>query len=280
MASDGDQILHCVKSGNIKKSTKLCVGDFVELKQNDFSTGEYVIDKILPRKNWLIRPHVSNIDKLIIVVSSVPAPDFFLIDNLLLYCTLNSISPMLVINKCDLMTETEISGILLQYKNVLSDIVVLSAKINIGLDILRKKISGKFCALAGQSAVGKSTIINALCPSLNLQSGSLSQKISRGKHTTRHHEVFVFDDIMIADTPGFSMLDTLDIKYSDLHEYYPDFAKYEPDCKFGGCTHINCTPHNCGVVKAVESGKICLERYQRYCKIYSDLKNTWREKYD
>lgn len=280
LVTDGDQILHCVKSGNIKKGDKLCVGDFVSIKANENSIDEYVVCKILPRKNMLLRPHVSNIDNLIIVVSPSPQPDFYLVDNLILYSIHNDINPVLVFNKCDLISSDQMLKLSRQYNNVVDDIIFVSAKEGTRLDRLRCVLSGKFSALAGQSAVGKSSIINSLCPDLKLKLGELSEKISRGKHTTRHHEIFKFDDIMIADTPGFSMFDVIDIKFDDLHSYYADFAPFEDDCKFGGCTHINCSSHNCGVVKAVENGQICLERYQRYCKIYSDLKNLWRQKYD
>ena len=113
-----------------------------------------------------------------------------------------------------------------------------------------------------------------------MNTNSLSEKIERGRHTTRHSEIYKIDNILIADTPGFSMLEVDKIKYDDLHYYYKDFAPYFADCKFSGCTHINCTSQNCEVVKAVQNGKIHLERYQRYCKMYSDMKEKWREKYD
>lgn len=280
LVSDGYKILHCIKSGNIKKGTKLCVGDFVELRENDNVKDEYVVCKILPRKNALIRPSVVNIDNLVVVVSPTPEPDFVLVDNLILYSMFNDINPVLVVNKCDLISDEQKQSILRQYNGVIKDIVFVSAIDGVGINSLRNILSGNFSALAGQSAVGKSTLVNCLCPNLNLKSGELSEKISRGKHTTRHHEIFTFDDIMIADTPGFSMFDVTDIKCDDLHLYYPDFVDFENDCKYKGCTHVNCNSSNCGVVKAVENGQICLERYKRYCKIYSDLKNLWREKYD
>lgn len=280
LASDGDKILHCIKSGNIKKSDKLCVGDFVELRQNESVNDQYVVCKILPRKNTLIRPHISNVDNLVIVASVEPEPDFYLIDNLILYALIHDIRPVLVFNKVDIMSDLQIQKLFSQYKNVVEDLVLVSAKDGTGLNKLRDILTGKFSALAGQSAVGKSSLINSLCPTLNLQAGDLSDKISRGKHTTRHHEVFTFDNIMVADTPGFSMFDMLEVDFDKLHLYYPDFALFEDDCRYNGCTHSNCTAQNCGVVKAVENGQICLERYQRYCKIYTDLKNLWRQKYD
>lgn len=280
LVSDGDQILQCIKSGNIKKYDDLCVGDIVEIKANSSTKDEYIICKILPRKNTLLRPHVSNVDNLVIVASVSPVPDFYLIDNLILCAKLHDIHPVLVFNKFDMMSDFQIEVLLSQYLDAVYDIIFVSANTGMGIDKLCKILSGKFSALAGQSAVGKSSIINSLCPSLNLQSGELSDKISRGKHTTRHYEVFTFDDIMIADTPGFSMFDVRDIHYDDLHQYYDDFAPFESECKYKGCTHINCTDENCGVVKAVKSGQIRLERYQRYCKIYSDLKTLWRQKYD
>lgn len=280
VVSDGDNFLRCVKSGNIKKYEKLRVGDFVEVVENGFVKDEYIIDNILPRKNALVRPNVANVDCLIIVLSILPPPDFFLVDNLILYCLSHDIIPVIVVNKCDIISSDQLSKLLSQYENVVDDIFVVSAKDNVGLDVFKNFLKGKFSALAGQSAVGKSSLINAIFPDINIESNDLSLKISRGKHTTRHNEVYITDDIMLVDTPGFSMFDASDIKPDELHNFYPDFADFEENCKFGGCTHINSTSLNCGVVQACESGQICLERYERYCKIYNDLKNVWRDKYD
>ena len=278
--TDGEKSYDCISKGNLKKSSKVCVGDYVKISENNYSKGTYVIDKVLPRKNQLIRPNVTNIDQLVIVLAITPQPDLSLIDKLIIFAELNDISPILVINKVDISNETEIQNLVLQYKDVVKEIIVISAKNNIGIENLKLVLKGKFSALAGQSAVGKSTLINALDSKLNLDTNGLSEKISRGKHTTRHSEIYKIDDILIADTPGFSMLEIDKISYDDLHYYYKDFAPYFAECKFSGCTHINCTADNCEVVKNVKNGKIHLERYQRYCKMYNDMKEKWREKYD
>ena len=277
---DGEKSYDCISKGNLKKNSKVCVGDYVEISENEYSRGTYVVEKVLPRKNQLLRPNVTNVDQLVIVFAVEPTPDFYLIDKLIIFAEQNNISPILVINKADISKEGDIADLVLQYKDVVKDIVVISAKNNYGIDNLKKILKNKFSALAGQSAVGKSTLINALDPTLCLDTNGLSDKISRGKHTTRHSQIYAIDNMLIADTPGFSMLELDKIKYDDLHYYYKDFASYFPKCKFSGCTHINCTADNCEVVKSVVNGKIHLQRYERYCKMYKEMKEKWRDKYD
>lgn len=268
---------NCILSGLIKKNNKPLVGDIVEFSVNDYDKDKNVITKILPRKNQLVRPYISNLDQLFIVLSKSPKPDYLLIEKLIIYAKINNITPIIVINKSDILSEQEITEIKGQFPTY--KIIVVSA-INNDVTELKQLLVNKISAFAGQSAVGKSSLINAISPNLNLQTNGLSSKIERGQHTTRHNEIYIMDNnIYIADTPGFSML-SLDLKPSELKDYYDDFKVFEDDCRYVGCDHINSKAKDCGVVKAVEEGKICLSRFDRYCKIYSELKEKWERKYD
>lgn len=268
---------NCILSGIIKKNEKPLVGDIVEFSVNNYDTDKNVITKILPRKNQLVRPAISNIDQLFIVLSKSPKPDYLLIDKLIIYAKLNNILPIIVVNKSDILSEQDLQEIKAQFPTY--KVIVVSAIKN-KVSELKQLLANKISAFAGQSAVGKSSLINAISPVLNVQTNVLSSKIERGQHTTRHNEIYIIDNnIFIADTPGFSML-SLDIKPSELKRYYDDFCEFEDECRYIGCDHINSKAKDCGVVKAVEEGKICLSRFNRYCKIYSELKEKWERKYD
>ena len=273
------QVLQCEPTGNVKK-TKVMVGDFVELQENLYGK-KYIVSKILDRKNSLIRPPIANLDQLFIIVSKEPKTDFLLVDKLIIYCVMNDIVPYIVINKKDLYSEKEINDIINQYCNVVEDVFVVSAREKEGIDIIRKTLIDKVSAFTGQSAVGKSTLINAICPDLKLSTNELSRKISRGKHTTRHSEIFVLaDNIRIADTPGFSMLDLqIEIEYYELSRYYADFANYI-NCRYSNCDHTNLNDNDCMLANAVKNKQVNIDRYERYVQLYKILKEKWRKKYD
>lgn len=271
-----DKTYNCILSGTIKKNMKPVVGDLVEFKTNPYDEEKSVITKILPRKNCLVRPSISNIDQLFIVLSKTPKPDYMLIEKLIIYAKINKIDPIIVVNKSDLLNNDELTEIKKQFP--LLKVLVVSAKLK-QVEEIKAMLKGKISAFAGQSAVGKSSLINAIFPNFNLETNVLSQKIERGQHTTRHNEIYVFDDMFLADTPGFSML-SLQLEPNELKDYFDDFSEFEDDCRYIGCDHINSLAKDCGVVKAVEEGKIYLPRYERYCKIYSELKERWERKYD
>ncbi len=271
-----DAEYECILSGVVKKNNKPLVGDIVEFNLNDYDSNKNVITKIMPRVSELVRPSIANIDQLFIVMAKSPKPDYLLIDKLIIYAKTNNIMPVIVVNKSDLISETELIDIKREFFGV--KVVVVSA-INSDVGEIVSMLSGKISAFAGQSAVGKSSIINAICPDFNLQTNGLSRKIERGQHTTRHNQLYCCNDFFIADTPGFSML-SLNLEPSELKHYYPDFEPYEVECRYLGCDHINCGAKDCGVTKAVLEGKICLSRYDRYCKIYNELKEKWERKYD
>jgi len=274
-----EKVLQCIPSGKTKKQV-IHVGDMVELEENKYGD-KYVVDKIDLRKNLLLRPPLANLDQLFIIISKTPAPDFLLVDKLIIYCLLNNIVPFIIINKSDIFTKEEIDDIVEQYKDTVNDIIVVSAKDGIGTDKVLSYLPDKLSAFTGQSAVGKSTLLNAINPQLNLQTNTLSKKTERGRHTTRHSEIFMLsNNILIADTPGFSLLDLeFDVKDNDLSEYYLDFEKYR-NCKYSNCNHINLSDETCQVAKAVNSNLINRSRYDRYVEMYNKLYEKWRKKYD
>lgn len=253
----------CQARGNLKKDG-IFVGDRVE-----FSESEKIIEKILPRKNCLIRPPLANLDKMFIVLATKPKPDYELVDKLLLFCRLNNISPILCVNKVDEDKETE-KFVRETYKNHF-DIISCSAKINL-IDVLKDKIQG-VCAFAGQSAVGKSSLINSIFGKNLEEIGDFGKKVERGKQTTRLVTLYSLgNENFIADTAGFSQLDErlLDADTRELSRYYPDFYPYINECKYSTCEHT--TKGNCKVIDAVEKGLISKSRYENYLKLLAKKK--------
>ncbi len=259
---DTGKIVATIKAlGNVKKHG-LYVGDYVEFTE--------VITKVEERKNLLIRPPLANLDKLFIVASSIPKPDFVLIDKLIVYSLVKGIEPIIVINKTDIMDECLQSEIKSIYKDAVKMIFVSAEKGEVG--DLKKEIKG-ITAFAGQSAVGKSSLINALLGKEQAEVGDLSKKVERGKQTTRMTCLYRCDKGYIADTAGFSLLDAtlvLPITPQELGRYYPDFLKYLQNCKFRSCLHE--ISGNCGIIEGVRQGKINKIRYESYLKILSELK--------
>lgn len=209
------------------------------------------------------------------VIAPKPQPDLYLIDKLYIYCLINNIEPILVINKSDLASSDFLDDIVNQYYFL--KIIIVSAKEKINIKALADYIKGSLCALCGQSAVGKSSILNALMPKLNLETQELSHKIDRGKHTTRVNEIFIEDQLMIADTPGFTSLE-LDIDYRDLSDYYPEF-NIDKKCRYLDCSHVK-EGKDCVIFALVENGSINKKRYERYVDLYNLLKEKWENKYD
>lgn len=228
------------------------------------------------RKNSIPRPPIANIDKLLIVIAPEPEPDLILVDKLIIYCIINSIEPVVVINKCDLIDNAFLKEIKKQYYFL--KVFDVSAKTSQNINLLKEFICGSFVAVCGQSAVGKSSLLNSIIPNINLDTQGLSRKISRGKHTTRANEIYFDKDIMIADTPGFSSLE-LDIEYKELHLFYPEFDELLGKCRYLDCSHIK-EGKDCEIIKAKESGNINKSRYERYCYLYAKLKEKWERKYD
>lgn len=262
--------------GRLKKEGAIRVGDYVNMSEENDG---YVIEGVLPRKNALIRPYVANVDICFIVIAPVPAPDFMLVDKIIINAVDNKIKPVLVLNKEDLTDKAFNDMIIDDYTGIV-DILITSAKTGEGIDRLLACTKGKTACLAGQSAVGKSSLLNAILGGDFLKTGGLSVKIERGRHTTRQSEIIKSGDAYIIDTCGFSMLEfPLGFNPSELKYYYTEYNDYAENCKFrGDCTHIN--EPECMVKKAVADGRLSKNRYERYCKLYDELSEQWRKRYD
>lgn len=264
--------------GNIKRKNGILVGDLVEV---EVSYDRYMIKKILPRKNSLIRPPVANIDNLVIVVSlSTPSPDFFLLDKQIVLAIFKDILPIIVINKIDLnisdITNKDLSYIKNVYGNLGFQIIEVSAKNNIGIDVLKEKLHNKISAFSGNSGVGKSSIINKIFGTNSL-TFEVAKKTNRGRHTTKHVKIYKNEDMYVLDTPGFSSYELYDIEYKELKNYYPDFL--ECKCDYLDCSHVFENEKVCGVKKAINDGRIDKNRYDRYVELFIKLKDEYDRKY-
>lgn len=263
---ENGEILTCVARKNLKKDG-IFVGDYV------FLDDENTIAKVDKRKNLLIRPPMANLDKMFIVVAPIPKPDLYTVDKLILFCKLYSIEPILCVNKSD-VNEKYCEDIEKIYRGLLKTFVFSS--LDKSVDVLLDEIDG-ICVLAGQSAVGKSSIINALKKDVVSKVDTFSKKIERGKQTTRTVQIFKFgENKYLSDTAGFSKLDErlLDLDYDKIKDYYDDFLPFAGGCKYKSCLHTN--DKDCAILKAVKENKISKERYENYKKLLEFLKNIKR----
>lgn len=272
--ADGS-IIECKPRGIFrKKKIKPVAGDAVVLVEEE---GTYTIDEVLPRKNVFIRPPVANVDQFAIVISMVdPSPSFLVVDKLTAIAFQNKATPILLLTKTDL-ADAEI--FCEAYQNSGIDVLQINAQTDEGISELRDKLNGKFTVLCGNSGVGKSTLLNCLLPTLKRETGEISTKLGRGKHTTREVEVFDFDEAgQIADTPGFASLNLQQVSpiaKQDMQWVFPEIAKRTNECKFVDCSHILET--GCAVRHAVENGEISAPRYESYVTLYKEAKEN--EKY-
>ena len=240
------------------------------------------VEEILPRRSECIRPPVANVSLMVVVICPSPEPDLLLVDRLLVRARLQGMKTAIVVNKCDL-DETLVEEIRRQYAKADCPVLAASAKQKNGLDALRALMTGESCCcLTGQSGVGKSTLLNALL-GLELETGEISEKIQRGKNTTRHAQMLIHKspegDIRVLDTAGFSLLE-LDAKMEPdkLREYYPDFAEHEGCCRFTPCMHDR--EPGCSVTAAVDAGEIDGGRVERYRLLLADVRETWKQRYN
>ena len=270
---ENDITYECKAKGVFRnRKIKPLVGDNVEIEILDEEKNLGNIEDILPRFNWLNRPAVANVDQTVIIFAvSAPAPNFNLLDRFLINMEQHEVPTMICFNKVDLEGFRQSEDICRSYTKSGYEVLFISAESGYGIDVLEAVIKGKTTVFAGPSGVGKSSTLNSLFPDANVQTGGLSEKIQRGKHTTRHSELmFVDDDTYIMDTPGFSSLYTEGIEAEDLKLYFPEIAAYTGTCKFNMCNHIS--EPGCLVKKAVSDGRISKMRYDDYVMIYNELK--------
>jgi ribosome biogenesis GTPase len=271
-------VYECKAKGIFRKEkVKPLVGDNVEIEVLDEGEKTGNIIRIFPRSSELIRPAVANIDQALVVFAVVsPMPHYNLLDRFLVMMERKGIPAVLCFNKTDIADQTQIDEIEAIYRQCGYPLLFVSALDGKNIDCVREVLKGKTTAIAGPSGVGKSSLINGLTPEANMETGSISRKIERGKHTTRHSELFPIDgDSYIMDTPGFSSLYVNDFDKEELRLYFPEFIRYEGTCRFHGCGHVH--EPGCMVRDAVEEGIVHPVRYRNYTEMYEELKN--RRKY-
>lgn len=278
----GFYYVHIVHSGIFKcsakgifryKKIKPLVGDNVDIEiinENEL-TGNIV--NIHDRTSELIRPAVANIDQALVVFAvKSPMPNLNLLDRFLIMMEAMDVPSIICFNKVDLVDEKELLNLKSIYLNAGYEVIFTSALQNFGMDLVMSAIRGKTTALAGPSGVGKSSTINALVPELTLETGDISKKIERGKHTTRHTEIMhVEENTYIMDTPGFSSMYICQCEKEEVKNYFPEISKYEGECRFNGCVHVN--EPGCIVKDKVSEGIISSSRYENYKIMYEEVKN-------
>lgn len=260
----GNQIKDCKAKGILKfRSVKPIVGDCVEVEDE-------VISKIFPRKNEFIRPPIANIDQLIIVVATKnPKPDLELLDKQLIMAEKNQVIPIICVNKIDLSEDYQ--EILDVYERIGYQVLTTDAKNGIGIEKLAVLLQNKITAFTGNSGVGKSALTNHIFHETVSEEGETSQKLEKGKHTTKFVELYkISANTYLADTPGFSTYEIKDIEANELEKYYLEFLPFISNCEFRGCSHMK--ERKCGVKQAVEDRKIDKGRYERYCTFYQKRK--------
>lgn len=255
------------------------VGDQILFTPGEISDEHGWIDEILPRKSQCMRPAVANVTLLCIVVCPQPAPDWLLVDKLMVFAARQHLLPLLIIGKDDLPGADETAAYAQSvYMNAKMEIFRASALKQTGLSELAERLKGETCCFSGQSGVGKSSLLNALF-GLTLETGDISRKIQRGKNTTRHAELFRMQDVCVIDTPGFSLFEMDEVfDPVELKDCYPEFSVYEGACRFSPCYHGS--EPGCAVLQAAKNGKIHADRLERYHMLLEDCRKLWRERYD
>lgn len=269
-----NSVFECKAKGIFRnQKMKPLVGDDVEINTDNQPEGKGIITDIFSRKNELIRPAVANIDQALIVFATAqPNPNLNLLDRFLIMMQKQAVDTIICFNKADIVSEREIYLLNDIYQRCGNKVIFTSIRNGDGVSVLYDLIKEKTTVLAGPSGVGKSTLINMLQPKANMETGDISEKIKRGKHTTRHSElIFIEKDTYIMDTPGFSSLYINEISKEELRNYFVEFQDYEESCRFGGCSHLN--EPGCAVKEALKNEKISKIRYDSYVILYEELKN-------
>lgn len=275
-AEDGN-VYECKAKGIFRKDNfKPLVGDNVEITVLNEEEKEGSVTSILPRRNSLIRPAVANVDQAFLIFAMEnPKPNFLLLDRFLIMMEQQKIPVVICFNKKDVGEKEEMEKLYEIYTGCGYRVVLSSTYEGEGMDEIREILKGKTTVVAGPSGVGKSSITNCMQGEVQMETGEISKKLKRGKHTTRHSQVIpVEKNTFLVDTPGFSSLYLIDMKEEELRDYFPEFVMYEPQCRFQGCMHIH--EPGCAVKKALSEGKISQQRYDNYLALYEELKEKRR----
>ena len=275
-AEDGN-IYECKAKGIFRKDNfKPLVGDNVEITVLNEEEKEGSVTSILPRRNSLIRPAVANVyQAFLIFAMENPKPNFLLLDRFLIMMKQQEIPAVICFNKKDVGEKEEMEKLYEIYTGCGYRVVLSSTYEGEGMDEIHEILKGKTTVVAGPSGVGKSSITNCMQGEVQMETGEISKKLKRGKHTTRHSQVIpVEKNTFLVDTPGFSSLYLTDMKEEELRDYFPEFVMYEPQCRFQGCMHIH--EPGCAVKKALSEGKISQQRYDNYLALYEELKEKRR----
>ena len=278
--TESNDIFESTARGKFKKDEITpVVGDYVEIQITDEEKNKAVIEKIQDRKVYIKRPKIANITQIILVVSSKnPKPDLYMLDKQLAFAEFLDILPIIVLNKVDLDDNNNFKEIKKIYEKIGYKVITTNAKQKEGIKELMQVLRNNINAFSGNSGVGKSSLINAIFDTNMTQEGEISNRNKRGKNTTTSIKLYEIDkNTYIADTPGFSTFNISEIESNDLDKYFKEFRDNIQKCEFIGCTHIK--ENNCGIKTAIEEGKIDIGRYERYCKIYQELKEREERKW-
>ncbi len=274
------EIYECKAKGIFRRhGDKPLPGDRVQIQVVDTEKLIGNIEQIEPRLSELKRPAVANVNQIAIITAlKHPEPDLMLVDKLIISAQKRGIKPIVCLNKIELDDIEASEMFSKEYMATGYEILCISAKQRVGLNELRNHLKGNITVFAGQSGVGKSTILNNIFNEWIMETGDISDKIKRGKHTTRHAQLIELEDGgYVVDSPGFSSFELDDLHHSELEKHYPEFNKYIGECRFNGCSHIS--EPGCIVKNAVDSGEISTGRYNRYINLYKTLESEYKNRY-